>query len=141
VTFADLRSRDQLDGIVDLHPAALVVSTVVSRPGAGRVTLDAGNKALSVDTGPPSGRVLGLPGATLRPSSEEHLPVELPGGPGPALGRRLAIAPSHVCTTVALYTDAIVRDVDASMALIAIEARGRPSPLRGAPGVRRARCS
>src|SRR6202521_2661798 len=43
-------------------PAALVLSTVVSRPLENRVTCDAGHKAVSADAGVPTCDVIGRPG-------------------------------------------------------------------------------
>ena len=61
-------------------PAALVLSTVVSRPRENRVTCDAGHKAVSADAGVPTCDVLGWPGLMGLNPSEEHLPIEVRSG-------------------------------------------------------------
>ena len=54
----------------ELRPAAMVMSTVISRPQPGLALLDAGQKAMSTDTELPV--VEGLPGGSIRAMSAEH---------------------------------------------------------------------
>jgi D-serine deaminase-like pyridoxal phosphate-dependent protein len=90
-------------------PAAVLLTRVVSRPAADRITLDLGTKAVATD--PPMGRRLvvpELPEAKQVVHNEEHLVLETPRaqefGPGDAL---MAI-PRHICPTVALHKDVYV---------------------------------
>lgn len=101
IVLSDLRSAPAA-GELGLQPAALVLARVVSR-GPGRVTLDAGSKAIAPDRPPPNCRVLGWPGLQPARPSEEHLPVHGPGAL-PPLGAPLFLVPDHVCTTVNLYS-------------------------------------
>ncbi len=92
-------------------PAALVLSTVVSRPLANRVTCDAGHKAVSADAGVPTCEALGWPGLVGLKPSEEHLPIETSGAKTPARGEMLYLLPTHVCPTVNNFDRAmIIRD-------------------------------
>lgn len=106
-------------------PAALVLSTVVSRPLADRVTCDAGHKAVSADAGVPTCEVLGWPGLTGMKPSEEHLPLEVTNGDAPARGELLYLLPSHVCPTVNNFDRAmIIRDGKVEC-IEPVSARGR----------------
>jgi D-serine deaminase-like pyridoxal phosphate-dependent protein len=74
-------------------PAALVLSTVVSRPRENRVTCDAGHKAVSADAGVPTCDVMGRSGLIGLKPSEEHLPIEVRSGQAPfARGVTLSVA-------------------------------------------------
>ena len=88
-------------------PAVLVLSTVVSRPLADRVTCDAGHKAVSADAGVPTCEALGWPGLVGLKPSEEHLPIEV-SGETPARGELLYLLPTHVCPTVNNFDRAII---------------------------------
>jgi D-serine deaminase-like pyridoxal phosphate-dependent protein len=60
-------------------PAAAIVTRVISRPAADRVTLDIGNKAVAAD--PPRGSrmfIPELPTAVQEIHSEEHMGLVLP---------------------------------------------------------------
>ena len=106
-------------------PAALVLSTVVSRPRANRVTCDAGHKAVSADAGVPTCEALGWPGLTGLKPSEEHLPIEVTDGAIPARGEMLYLLPTHVCPTVNNFDRAmIIRDGEVE-SIEPVTARGR----------------
>jgi D-serine deaminase-like pyridoxal phosphate-dependent protein len=122
VVLADLRCIEQVPEL-GLVPAALVLGRVVSRPTAGRVTCDAGSKALSADV-EAIGRPLGWPG--LRPArpSEEHLPLDVVSGEAPPLGAPLLFVPGHVCPTVNLYDRALLVDEDGATRSVRVAARG-----------------
>ena len=92
-------------------PAAAIVTRVVSRPAANRMTLDVGNKAVAAD--PPKGaRVLfpQLPDAVQDIHSEEHLVLVTPEADKYQPGDVLLAIPVHVCPTSALYDRAVVVD-------------------------------
>jgi D-serine deaminase-like pyridoxal phosphate-dependent protein len=106
VLFSDLRSAPAAEDL-GLRQAAFVLSRVVSRRADG-VTLDAGSKAISPDGEPPSCAVVGYPELVPLRASEEHLPCRRPTGAAmPDLGETCWLIPSHVCTTVNLYREAI----------------------------------
>jgi D-serine deaminase-like pyridoxal phosphate-dependent protein len=114
--------------VASLDDCALtVLVTVVSRPTATRVVIDAGSKSLTSD-------VLGLEGfglvmgtdLTVKGLSEEHGVIELPvASDWPRIGERLRIIPNHACVisnlfdSVTLISGAEVREV------VPVAARGR----------------
>jgi D-serine deaminase-like pyridoxal phosphate-dependent protein len=95
---------DYLDtGGVAFEPSLTVLSTVISRRAAGRVTVDAGLKSLSDDSGP--ARPLRPPGWSYHHAGDEH-GVLTPDGPATAelrIGDAVALLPSHIDTTVNLH--------------------------------------
>lgn len=124
VVYNDLSSLRQLPDL-DLRPAALVVSTVISHPKPGVVTCDGGHKAVSADEGVPTCAVLGR--ADLKPlrPSEEHLPIELlHGGAIPAVGENLYLVPRHVCPTVNLFDEALIVERGRVLGVERVTSRG-----------------
>ncbi len=92
-------------------PAAVLFTRVISRPRAGRITLDLGHKAVAAD--PVGARLVlpDLPAYTLAGQSEEHLVVETPDAANYSPGTHFLAIPTHVCPTVALHHRAyVVRD-------------------------------
>ncbi len=90
----------------DLHftPAALLLTRVISRPTATRITCDLGYKAVASD--PPAGNRLffpDLPDAKAVLQNEEHLVLETPAADRFQPGDELFAIPRHVCPTSALH--------------------------------------
>ena len=87
----------------ELSLAAMVLSTVISRPVEGMAVLDAGHKA----TGPDHGRPVlqGHAGATAARFSAEHGVVELDSGAGEGLlpGQKARLAPWELASCVNQY--------------------------------------
>ncbi len=86
------------------QPAAAVLTRVISRPGADRVTLDLGNKAIAAD--PPRGQRVyfpDLPEAVQEIHNEEHLVLVSPEAGRFQPGDTLLGIPTHICPTSALY--------------------------------------
>lgn len=131
LVLSDLRSAPAHEAL-GLRFAAYVASRVISAPTPGRITLDAGSKAISPDTGVPSCAVVDWPDARPQRASEEHLPV-LVGSHGPDTGALVLLLPTHVCTTVNLHNAAILLRDAAPPELSPIQARGRPAPLLEVP--------
>jgi D-serine deaminase-like pyridoxal phosphate-dependent protein len=130
VVYSDLASAELIPPQYGYKPAAIVVTRVISHPSPGRITCDAGHKALSVDMGVPNGAVLGHPDYMLAPPSEEHLPIDLPqGSPLPAVGDVLYLAPLHVCTTVNNFDYALLVREGEIEGIEPVSARGREMPL------------
>lgn len=101
-------SNDYRD-MAGFRPAAVLMTRVISKPVAGRVTVDLGYKAVASD--PPVGRrchFLNLPGAKEIQHSEEHLVVESPAADDLNVGDVLYVVPAHICPTVALHSHLIV---------------------------------
>ncbi len=78
-----------------------LLTTVMRRPDAARVVVDAGLKAHSVDSGMPL--VADLPGAVFTRVSDEHGVIELGEGPEVRLGEKLRLVPGHCDPTVNLH--------------------------------------
>jgi D-serine deaminase-like pyridoxal phosphate-dependent protein len=106
-------------------PAALVLSTVVSRPLENRVTCDAGHKAVSADAGVPTCDVMGRPGLVGLKPSEEHLPIEVRSGETPTRGELLYLLPAHVCPTVNNFDKAVLVRGGKVEGVVPVTARGR----------------
>ncbi len=76
--------------------------TVMSKPGENRVVVDAGLKAMAMDSGPPT--VVGMPEASVDRVSDEHAIVDCGRGNAPfVLGDKLRLVPGHCDPTVNLY--------------------------------------
>jgi D-serine deaminase-like pyridoxal phosphate-dependent protein len=90
-------------------PAALLLTRVVSRPTANRVTLDLGYKAVASD--PPAGNrviFLDLPAAKAVLQNEEHLVIETDQAGRFQPGDELWAMPRHICPTCALHKQVYV---------------------------------
>jgi len=90
-------------------PAAAVLTRVISRPTANRITLDLGYKAVASD--PPMGRRVHfpeLPDAEQVLQNEEHLVLETDRAGEYAPGDELLGIPWHVCPTSALHRQVYV---------------------------------
>jgi D-serine deaminase-like pyridoxal phosphate-dependent protein len=117
--------RDYAD-MSGFHPAAVLMTRVISRHHANRVTVDLGYKAVASD--PPAGRrchFLNLPGAKEIQHSEEHLVVEAPAADHLQVGDVLYAVPAHVCPTVALHSHLIVVENGAIIDRWKVTARDR----------------
>ena len=76
-----------------------VLTSVLRTPAPGIAYVDAGAKALNLDSGMPT--IHGRPDLAFTKASDEQGRVEtMPGGEAPALGERLMIVPSHCDPTV-----------------------------------------
>jgi 3-hydroxy-D-aspartate aldolase len=94
--------RNDWSGFLRFEQSLFVLSTVMSRAAPGRAVLDAGMKALSVDSGMPM--IAGWPGVTYLQASDEHgqLAIE-PEVAGPKLGEKLMLIPGHCDPTVNMH--------------------------------------
>jgi D-serine deaminase-like pyridoxal phosphate-dependent protein len=93
---------------LDFLPAALLLTRVISKPGAGRLCLDLGHKAVASEMPHPRLQLLELPDARFVTHSEEHLVVETAHAERFSVGDCLHGIPWHVCPTVALHSEAVV---------------------------------
>lgn len=131
VVYGDFTSVGQLPGNYGYRPAAVVVSTVVSHPTPGRVTCDAGHKAVSADAGVPTCAALGRRELQPRAPSEEHLPIDAPEGVElPAVGDHLYLVPRHVCPTVNNFDHALLVVDGRIVGVERVTARGREVPVK-----------
>lgn len=90
-----------------LH-AAVLLTRVVSKPGADRLCLDLGYKAVSPDNPDPRVELLDVPDARMMIHNEEHLTVETAKAGEFNVGDVLYGIPFHVCPTVALHREAVI---------------------------------
>jgi D-serine deaminase-like pyridoxal phosphate-dependent protein len=103
------------------EPALFLDATVISANHPGRVTIDAGLKALSPDSGPPA--VIG--GSTYAFMGDEHGAIISKDRPLPALGQRVTLQPGHCDPTVNLHDVYHVLDGDRIVDIWPVTARGR----------------
>lgn len=88
------------------HPfiaAATLLTRVISRPGAGRLCLDLGHKAVASEMPHPRVILPALPDAQPVVHSEEHLVLATPRADEFPVGSVLYGIPWHICPTVALH--------------------------------------
>jgi D-threonine aldolase len=93
---------------MDFLPAILLLTRVVSKPGANLLCLDLGHKAVASEVPPPRVQLLGLPNTRAVGHSEEHLVLETDRAAEFPVGSCFYGIPWHVCPTVALHNDAVV---------------------------------
>lgn len=108
------------------QPAAVLLTRVISKPQADRVTVDLGHKAVAADQ--PLGRrcsVLNVAGTKELQQSEEHLVLEVPPDCSLKVGDVLYAIPGHVCPTVALHSHLIVVEEGQVVDRWAVTARDR----------------
>jgi D-serine deaminase-like pyridoxal phosphate-dependent protein len=113
-----------IDEWSDFDPALTVLTTVISRPSARRVTVDAGQKKLSSDAGLPI--VKNLPGLRLTALNEEHGILEADeSAASPRVGDQVEIIPSHGGTTINLYENIHARRGNRIGQVFEITGRGK----------------
>jgi D-serine deaminase-like pyridoxal phosphate-dependent protein len=94
---------------MNFTPAALLLTRVISRPTATRVTLDLGYKAVASD--PPAGQrcvLLNVPDYKAVLQNEEHLVIETPAAERFSPGAEVYAVPYHICPTCAMHKQAYV---------------------------------
>ncbi len=101
LVLSDLRTAPAAE-LLGLQQAAFVLSRVISCSQPGRITLDAGSKALNPDCPPPACAAVGQPNLVALGASEEHRPCAVEDD-ALGLGDLVALIPEHVCTTVNMY--------------------------------------
>ena len=130
IVYNDATSLAQLPRQWNLRPAVLVAARVVSWPCPGKITCDAGHKAVSADAGVPTCVVAGHPELTPLAPSEEHLPIAVQKGtPSPRIGEILYLLPRHVCPTVNNFDEALLVRNNAIEKVERVTARGHEPPL------------
>src|SRR5262249_48849623 len=106
----DASYRTQVPDL-DFLNAAVLLTRVISRPGANRLCLDLGHKAVASEMPHPRAVFPALPDARAVTHSEEHLVIETARAAEFPVGTALYALPWHICPTVALHDRAlIVRD-------------------------------
>lgn len=94
------RNMDEAGAPVSTFRHALfVLSTVMSAPRTGLAVLDAGHKAVAVDSGLPL--IWGRPDIRYVSASDEHGKLDVGSeGPAPKIGEKLRLVPGHCDPTV-----------------------------------------
>lgn len=123
-TYWDINYEGKFPDLQFVH-AALLLSRVISKPGAGRLCLDLGYKAVSPDNPDPRAVWLELPDAKMVNHSEEHMAVETSHAEHFNVGDALYAVPFHVCPTVALHREVIVVENGRATARWTVTARDR----------------
>ncbi len=101
---ADYARNKRADGMAfdAFEHALFVYATVMSQPAPDRAVIDAGLKALSVDSG--MAVPWGMPGALYHRPSDEHGVLDLAGcGLRPGRGDKVLLVPGHCDPTVNLH--------------------------------------
>jgi D-serine deaminase-like pyridoxal phosphate-dependent protein len=130
VVYNDCSSLTQLPAEYGYLPAAVVISTVVSRPSPDRFTCDAGHKTVAADSGTPTCAVIGRPEYLPSKPSEEHLPIDISAGSTPPLiGDLLYLVPRHICPTVNNFDHALLVEGGRIIGVEKVTARGREAPF------------
>jgi D-serine deaminase-like pyridoxal phosphate-dependent protein len=130
IVYNDCSSLAQLPAEYGYRPAAIVVSTVVSRPSPSRFTCDAGHKTVSADAGVPTCAAIGHPEYLPSKPSEEHLPIDVSDESiSPHIGDALYLVPRHICPTVNNFDHTLLVINGRIVALETVTARGREGPL------------
>jgi D-serine deaminase-like pyridoxal phosphate-dependent protein len=112
--------------LTGITPAAVLVTRVVSRPTATRVTFDLGTKAVASD--PPAGKrliLLDVPEYTPVGHNEEHFVIETPHADRFTPGDVAYAIPGHVCPTCALHKEALIAEGGRIVGTWAITGRDR----------------
>lgn len=132
VVYNDCSSLAQLPSEYGYQPAAIVISTVVSKPSQGRFTCDAGHKTVSADSGVPTCAVIGHPDYVPSKPSEEHLPIDMCGdSTAPRTGDTLYLVPKHICPTINNFDHALLIEGGRIVGVERVTARGREAPVPG----------
>lgn len=119
---ADYARNEQAAPLPCFAQALFVFATVMSR-SEGRVVVDAGLKASSVDSGMPA--LWERPGLAYVKASDEHGFIEVaPGAAAPALGEKLLLVPGHCDPTINLHEWYVCVRRGVVESLWAITARG-----------------
>lgn len=107
----------------EFRPALTVLSTVISCPRKGVAVADAGLKSIASEFGLPE--VVAPVGLKVKHLAEEHAILTLDDDVHLKVGERIALLPSHSCTTINLHSEFILVEHSREHGRWPIEARGR----------------
>ncbi|NND16632.1 MAG: D-TA family PLP-dependent enzyme [Eudoraea sp.] len=103
----DVRNATDLPDM-DILPAAVLLTRVVSKPTNSRIALDIGHKSIAPEMGFPRAHIMGLEHTRQVGHSEEHLVIELDDAESVQVGQLFYAIPMHVCPTVCKYPSVLV---------------------------------
>lgn len=92
---------------IEMLPAAILFTRVVSKPKAGLLCLDLGHKSVASEMPLPRVVILGLENAKHIGQSEEHLVIETNKAHNYPIGHEFYAIPIHICPTVAKYKNVV----------------------------------
>ncbi len=98
---------------INLVPAGILMTRVISHPSKGMFTVDLGYKGIASDPAGVRGTIVGLDDAEVAFQSEEHWVFRMKEGKEnerPAIGTMLYVIPTHICPTSALYSDILIAE-------------------------------
>ncbi|ODA39674.1 hypothetical protein [Desulfosporosinus sp. BG] len=86
-------------------PALKIVTTIISKPSAERLIVDAGSKAISIDYGPPE--IIGHSDWVYQCIGDKYGILRHVNGESIAgnIGDEISLYPAHGCTTFNLYDE------------------------------------
>jgi D-serine deaminase-like pyridoxal phosphate-dependent protein len=93
---------------LEFLPAAVLLTRAISKPGANRLCMDLGYKAVASDNPDPRAVFLELPDAKMLVHSEEHMAIGTEQAARFNVGDVTYAIPFHVCPTCALHREAVV---------------------------------
>jgi D-serine deaminase-like pyridoxal phosphate-dependent protein len=99
---------DESSGAPSFAQSLTILTTVISRPLPDRAICDAGLKAMSLDSGPPS--LDRHPGIEFAGSSDEHSKLRVRADLDVRVGDHLQIIPGHCDPTVAMHDWILAHD-------------------------------
>ena len=98
---------------INLTPAGILMTRVISHPAKGMFTIDLGYKGIASDPAGVRGTIVGLEEAEVAFQSEEHWVFRMKEGQEdkcPEIGKMLYVIPTHICPTSALYSDILIAE-------------------------------
>ncbi|MCB8881170.1 DSD1 family PLP-dependent enzyme [Acidisoma cellulosilytica] len=107
---ADYARNERDDGadVPHFEQALTILTTVISTPLPDRAVCDAGLKAMSLDSGPPSLQL--YPGLDYAGASDEHSKLTMHSPFALQVGQKIHLVPGHCDPTVAMHDWIIVHD-------------------------------
>jgi len=112
--------------LAGVTPAAVLVTRVVSRPTADRVTLDLGTKSVASDPAMEKRvALLDFPDYRTVGHNEEHLIVETASAAAYKPGDLVYALPGHICPTVALHKEVLIAEGGRIVGRWAVASRDR----------------
>lgn len=103
-----LNRPDDAATVPRFEQALTVLATVISTPLADRAVCDAGLKAMSLDSGPPSMQC--HPGLVYAGASDEHSKLTMSSPDAVRIGQKIHLVPGHCDPTVAMHDWIVAHD-------------------------------
>ena len=113
---------------INMTPAGILMTRVISHPADGMFTIDLGYKGIASDPAGARGTIVGLDDAEIVFQSEEHWVFRMKKGKEderPTIGTILYVIPTHICPTSALYSDILIAEDGKITARWPVTARNR----------------